>query len=315
MTQPRINPLIIIAIGVLGTSFAAIFVEWSLSPRVLLAFYRLLFTVLIIIPIFLRMRGWRQLRTLSTKNILIIIGAGVALAFHFVLWFFSIDYTTIASAVIIVDISAIFTAVFAFLILKESLNRWRIIGISIALIGVVVISLTDWTQASELAVLGDMLALMAAVFAGIYFVAGRKSRQGLDVIPYVFLLYISCTITLLLACLFTGTPLLPPIPHDYPLQPQQFFLQEYLLFVGIAVVSTIFGHTLYNWALKYVDAAVVGIALLAEPIGSILLAFAFFMAIPHPIVIVGGALVLVGIYLSFRKNKNTIEKEQKKKHL
>lgn len=296
MTQPRVNPHIIIAIGVLGTSFAAIFVRWSSSTPLLLAFYRLFFTLCIITPIFLYLRGWRHLRTLPVKNVLIIIGAGVALAFHFVLWFFSLDFTSIASAVVIVDISAIFTAVFAYLILKESLNRWRLVGISIAFIGVVVISLTDWTQVSEFALLGDILALMSAIFAAIYFVAGRKSRQGLDVIPYVFLLYISCTITLLLACTFTGTPLLPSDP------------QEYLVFLGIAVVSTIFGHTLYNWSLKYVDATVVGIALLAEPIGSILLGVAFFMEIPHPIVIVGGALVLVGIYLSFRKSSNRTEK-------
>ena len=297
MSKPRVNPHIVIAVGVLGTSFAAIFVRWSSSTPLLLAFYRLRFTVLIITPIFLWMRGWRQFRTLPIKNILIIVGAGVALAFHFVLWFFSLDYTSIASAVVLVDISAIFTAVFAYLILKERLSRRRILGISIAFIGVIVISLTDWSQASEFALLGDMLALLAAVFSALYFVAGRKSRQGLDVIPYVFLLYLSCTITLFLACLFTGTPFLPSSS------------QEYLVFIGIAVVSTIFGHTLYNWSLKYVDASVVGVALLAEPIGSILLGLAIFIEIPHPIVIAGGALVLGGIYLSFRKNKNTIEKE------
>ncbi|NVM29614.1 MAG: DMT family transporter [Candidatus Helarchaeota archaeon] len=295
MSKPRINPHIVIAVGVLGTSFAAIFVRWSSSTPLLLAFYRLLFTVFIIIPIFLWMRGWRQLRTLAPKNILIIMGAGVALAFHFVLWFASLDYTSIASAVVLVDISAIFTAVFAYLILKERLSRRRILGISIAFIGVVVISLTDWSGTSEFALLGDMLAISAAAFSAIYFVAGRKSRQGLDVIPYVFLLYITCTITLLSACLLTGTPLFPSSS------------QEYLIFIGIAVVSTIFGHTLYNWALKYVDASVVGVALLAEPIGSILLGLAIFIEIPHPIVIAGGALVLGGIYLSFRKNKNATE--------
>ncbi|NVM55133.1 MAG: DMT family transporter [Candidatus Helarchaeota archaeon] len=297
MSKPRVNPHIVIAVGVLGTSFAAIFVRWSSSPPLLLAFYRLLFTVFIIIPIFLWMKGWRQLRTLPIKNILIIVGAGVALAFHFVLWFASLDYTSIASAVVLVDISVIFTAVFAYLILKESLSRRRILGILIAFVGVIVISLTDWSHASEFALLGDMFALLAAVFGAIYFVAGRKTRQGLDVIPYVFLLYISCTITLLVACLFTGIPLFP------------FNSQEYLIFLGIAVVSTIFGHTLYNWALKYVDAAVIGIALLAEPIGSILLGLAIFVEIPHPIVIAGGVLVLGGIYLAVRINKNNSEKE------
>ncbi len=303
MTAPRINPHIIIAIGVLGTSFAAIFVRWSSSVLlypILLAFYRLFFSVLILVPIFLYMRGWRQLRTLRIKNVLVIIGAGIALAFHFVLWFAALNNTSIASAVILVDISAIFIAVFAYFILKESLNRWRMLGILVACIGVVFIALTHSTEGSAL--LGDMLALMAAVFGAIYFVAGRKSRQGLDVIPYVFLLYISCTLTLLIACFFTATPLIPPIP-------QQFYLQEYLVFIGIALVSTIFGHTLYNWSLKYVDATVVGIALLAEPIGSILLGIAFFVEIPHPIVIAGGVLVLMGIYLSFRKSSNKMEKK------
>ena len=102
-------------------------------------------------------------------------------------------------------------------------------------------------------------------------------------------------------------------------QLQKYCVQpyEFLIFLGLAVVSTVFGHTLWNWALKYVDTAVVGISLLAEPIGSILLAMAIFQEFPHPIVVLGGALVLVGIYLAFRensthhKNNNKAQNEQK----
>ena len=96
MTQPRVNPHIIIAIGVLGTSFAAIFVRWSSSTPLLLAFYRLFFTLCIITPIFLYLRGWRHLRTLPVKNVLIIIGAG----FFYLDW--SFDATTIILVVAIV---------------------------------------------------------------------------------------------------------------------------------------------------------------------------------------------------------------------
>ena len=141
---------------------------------------------------------------------------------------------------------------------------------------------------------------MAAIFAAVYFVAGRKSRQGLGVIPYVFLLYFSCTLTLLLACILTSTPLIPPVPASYPLTPEQFYLQEYLVFIGIAVVSTIFGHTLYNYSLEYVRASLASVALLAEPLFSTVFAFLipWINQIPSIYTIFGGFIILSGIYLT-----------------
>ncbi len=292
---PRINPYLILIIGIIGTSFAAIFIRLSSAPFLVIGFYRLLFTVIILSPVFIKLRAWKQIHLLKKKVIVIMVGAGIMLAVHFSLWIASLDFTSIASAVILVDTSAIFAAVLAYLILKEALGWQRVLGIFIAFAGVVIIALTD--AGGNITLFGDVLALLGAIACGFYLIAGRYVRKEVSLITYVFLLYISCTITLFCICLFWGFPF---YPYD---------LTNILLFIALAVVSTIFGHTLWNWSLKYVDAAIVGVMILAEPIGSIFFGWLIIGEIPHYLVIVGGVFVLGGIYLTTRirqKKKNQL---------
>jgi drug/metabolite transporter (DMT)-like permease len=301
MSQPRVNPYLVVIIGVIGTSFAAIFVRLSTAPFLIIAFYRLFFTIIILSPIFIRLKAWRELRFLSRKKILIIIAAGVLLALHFAFWMASLDPvfgTSIASSVILVDLSSIFAAIFAYMLLKEKLTRIRILGILIAFLGACIIALNDWSSTSNSSLLGDLLALMGALMCALYLVIGRYVRQDVNLIPYVFLLYSACTLTLFFACFMVG--------HSF----FTYNLMNFMLFLALAIVPTIFGHTLYNWALKYVDAAVIGVSLLAEPIGSILLGIVIIGEIPHLLVIAGGILVLGGIYLTFRVGSKLMEKRQ-----
>ncbi len=288
MPQPQINPKIIILIGVIDVSFAAIFIRLLQdnfgTPFLIIAFYRLVFTIVILAPIFVYLKGWQCLREVGNNTLVKIIGAGVMLSLHFALWILSLEETSIASSIIIVNTGALFGVVFAYLFLKERLNRYRILGIIIAFVGVCVIATADWTY--NTAILGDLLALFSAITFGFYLIAGRHVRQQLALIPYVFLLYSTCALSLFVMCLAWQYPLFP------------YSGGEIMLFMALAIVPTIFGHTLYNWALKYVDTAIVGVALFGEPIGSILLGFLILGEVPHLIVIVGGVLVLIGVYIT-----------------
>jgi len=291
MTQTRRNPYIFIAISIINLSFAAIFVRLSNAPFLIIGFYRLFFTVLILSPAFIYTKSWKKYYTIPKKTLFSIIGAGALLAVHFSLWFVSLEYTSIASSMILVDTNAIFIAILAYMLLKESLTRRRIIGIMTAFIGVIVIAITDWSYYTP--IFGDILALFSAIAFSFYLLVGRTIRQKLDLLPYIFLLYSSCAITFFFAALIWGYPFF------------SYGLTEYLIILGLALIPTIFGHTLYNWALKYVEATIVGVSLLAEPICSILLGIWILGEIPSYLVILGGAFVLSGIYITVRfKSKN-----------
>lgn len=291
MTQTRRNPYIFIAISIFNLSFAAIFVRLSNAPFLIIGFYRLFFTILILSPAFIYTKSWRKYYTLPKKTLLSIVGAGILLAVHFSLWFVSLDYTSIASSMILVDTNAIFIAILAYFLLKERLPRGRVLGIITAFIGVSIIALADWSYYTP--IFGDILALISGIAFSFYLLLGRKVRQQLDLLPYVFLLYSSCAITFFFAALTWGFPFF------------SYDLTEYLIILGLALIPTVFGHTLYNWALKYVEASIVAVSLLAEPISSILLGILILHEIPSYIVIIGGALVLSGIYITARiKSKN-----------
>ena len=291
MTQTRRNPYIFIAISIINLSFAAIFVRLSNAPFLIIGFYRLFFAVLILSPVFMYTKSWRKYYTIPKKTLLSIIAAGVLLAIHFGLWFVSLDYTSIASSMILVDTNVIFIAILAYILLKERLTHGRILGIMTAFIGVSIIAVTDWSNYTP--IFGDILALISAIAFSFYLLLGRTVRQKLDLLPYVFLLYSSCAITFFFAALIWGFPFFSYDPN------------EYLIILGLALIPTIFGHTLYNWALKYLEATIVGVSLLAEPICSILLGIWILGEIPSYLVIVGGALVLSGIYITARiKSKN-----------
>jgi drug/metabolite transporter (DMT)-like permease len=70
-----------------------------------------------------------------------------------------------------------------------------------------------------------------------------------------------------------------------------------LLFFAIALVPMIFGHTVYNWALRWISAPVVSISLLGEPVGASILAYIVLAESPGPMVLLGGAVTLAGILI------------------
>ncbi len=204
------------------------------------------------------------------------------LAVHFATWITSLSYTSVASSVIFVHVDPIFVALVSHFVLGERVSRRVALGIGIAFVGASIIAFGDLGVGGENLV-GDALSLVGAIALGIYIMAGRRLRQRLDLTTYVTPVYAVSAAVLAIGSVAVGAPL---VGYDSGV---------ILMFFAIALVPMIFGHTLYNWALRWISAPVVSISLLGEPVGASILAFFILGEYPGPLTLVGGAVTLVGI--------------------
>jgi len=285
-------------ISIIAVSFASIFILSCQAPPLSIAFYRLLFTTLLIFPfILIRKKTRDELRTLPRATILIMIVIGVILATHFSLWITSLKMTSVASSVILVTAHPVLVAPVSFYFLKEKLSWVNALGIAISLtgVGVLVIGNYGFAAFGLDTIEGNILALLGGIAAGLYILGGRKLRKTVSTVSYAFVVYAVGTITLFFICLALSAPV------------YNLTIIDYEIILLMALVSGIFGHTLYNWSLGYIRASVMSVALLGEPIGSSLLAYAipWIHQEPSLYTVVGGGIILVGIYLTARTIKVT----------
>ncbi|MDZ7701688.1 MAG: DMT family transporter [Halobacteriales archaeon] len=278
-----------LAVAVLAVSTSAILIRFSDAPSLVKAFYRVLFTVGLLAPVAL-VRYRAELVDLSRRQLLSAGLTGVALAVHFGAWFESLEWTSVAASVTLVQAQPVFVAVGAFLLLDERLNRTIVAGIAVALAGAVAMTLPGASLAGVRPAYGNALALLGALMLAAYFLAGRSLRQEVALVPYVMVVYSACAAALLAFALVDGAPVglgaYPP--------------REWLLFLAMAVGPGLLGHTVINWALEHVESSVVSVTLLGEPVGSTVLAVLLLGEVPGAPTVVGGAVVLAGIYLTVR---------------
>jgi drug/metabolite transporter (DMT)-like permease len=285
-------------ISIVAVSFASIFILSCQAPPLSIAFYRLLFTTLLIFPfILIRKKTRDELRTLPRVTLLIMIVIGVILATHFSLWITSLKMTSVASSVILVTAHPVLVAPVSFYFLKEKLSWVNALGIAISLagVGVLVIGNYGFAAFGLDTIEGNILALLGGIAAGLYILGGRKLRKTVSTMSYAFVVYAVGTLTLFFICLTLSAPM------------YNLAVNDYAIILLMAVVSGIFGHTLYNWSLGYIRASVMSVALLGEPIGSSLLAYAIPWIHQEPSVftMIGGGIILLGIYLTARTVQDT----------
>jgi len=293
------KPYLALFISIVSVSFASIFIVSIQNnvPSLSIALYRLLFTTLLLLPFVLLNKKTRdELGNLSRSTLLIMVGIGLILAAHFALWITSLGLTSVASSVILVTAHPVLVGPISHFFLKERLSYINSIGITISIVGVVILVFGNYGL-SAMTLEGNILAMLGGIAAGVYILGGRKIRKTVSVGSYAFVVYGVGTIALLFICLFFKAPV------------YGFSLESYGIILLMAVVAGIFGHTLYNWTLEHVRASLASVALLGEPIGSTLLAFAIpgISQIPSQYTVLGGGVILAGIYLTARNtNKNNI---------
>jgi drug/metabolite transporter (DMT)-like permease len=282
--RPGFPPRLALLVSITAVSTASILIRMSGSPPLAIAAYRLVFSTLMLLPFFIRFDGLGKMRRLGVRGVASLMGIGVVLAIHFASWITSLSFTTVASSVVFVHTDPIFVAIVSHFILKERVTRRTVVGIAVAFIGATMIAVGD-AGVGELNLYGDLLALVGSVMLGIYILGGRVLRRSLDLTSYVTPVYAAASLVLVIMSLLSGTPL-----TGYP-------VDEYVLFFAIALVPMIFGHTVYNWALRYVSAPLVSMSLLGEPVGASILALLFLDEVPSTMVLLGGVVTLAGILL------------------
>ena len=294
----------VLALAVLAASFSSIFIRFAQSEAssLVISAYRLAIATLLLSPILLfRYRG--EVRSLGRDNIRLSLVAGIFLALHFGTWITSLEYTSVASSVVLVQTTPLMVAALSPLLLGEQISRFLLVGLLIATLGSLIVGISDACGAGgclpldELfrgnAIRGDLLALAGAAAGAGYVIVGRRVRRSVSLVPYIGIVYGAAAVMLLIASLFEGAPFFGFEPTTY------------VWLVLLAVFPQLVAHTSYNWALGYVAAAVVSLALLAEPVASGILAQLILDETPTTLRLVGGGLILTGIGLGTFRAKST----------
>ncbi len=283
-STPLYRVMLVIAAGILAVSFAAIFIRWCEAPPLAIAFYRLLFASLFFWMTG-GMRSWSEFKKLLRADWILGGLSGLALAMHFATWITSLSYTSVTSSVVLVATSPIFVALGAIFILREPVRPLLSVGLLLAFTGAIIITF-DEASGGENSLLGNALAIAGALFGGIYFLIGRVLRRRIATIPYVTLCYTAAA-----ACLWFGTQIFAVPLRGYA-------LPTFGIFLLLALVPQVIGHTSFNWALKHLSAPAVSVTLLGEPVGASILAFVFFEERPSVRAVLGGGLALAGVAMA-----------------
>lgn len=284
----------VLALALIGISFAGPFVRLSHAHPLAIALWRLGFSLVIIAVALLTTGTWRQLRRLDRRQAGVAMGAGVMLAIHFWAWNSSIAMTSVAASVVLVNTQPAVVALLSAVWLREppTLRQW--LGIAVAMIGAIVVASPELSGPASApasrALLGDLLAVVGAVTGACYFVAGRRLRAAFDIWPYVAVVYGTCFLVLIGFAAAVNAPVVSQPPR------------ELAIFAALAVGPMLLGHTGLNWALRYLPAYVVNLTLLGEPVGATLLAAVLpgIREVPGAATFAGGALILAGVFTAAR---------------
>ncbi|MTD31822.1 DMT family transporter [Planomicrobium sp. YIM 101495] len=295
MEKPIVHPSIPIIVGVISMALSAIFVKMTTADSGVTAFYRMLFSVLLLSPILL----WKythEFKKLSKGDWWLTAIAGIFLSFHFILWFESLNYTSVASSTVLVTMQPLFAFVGTYIFFKERISIKTLVAGVVAISGSVLIGYGDF-QVSGSALYGDVLALIACALITSYLLVGQGVRKRLSLMTYTFLVYSFSTITLFFYVIATGESFGP-----YP-------AEEWVWFFLLALIPNLFGHSLFNWALKWMSTNVISVSILFEPVGAAILAYFILNEGLSWSQIAGGSVVIAGIVLfviDFEKIKSKL---------
>ena len=286
------KPYWVLALSLLGIAFAGPLVRLSNADPLAIAAWRLAFSLLIVGGFLVASGEWREWRRITGSELALASVAGVSLALHFWAWNASIHLTTIAASVTLVNLQPAVVAAISAVALREAPTKRQIFGIAVAIAGAFIVAAPDFqggmSPVGNRPLLGNLLAVSAAVTAAIYYTLGRHLRRSLGIWAYVGIVYSAALLTLVVIALSRGTALGPQPPR------------EMAIFAGLALGPMLLGHTGMNWALKYLPAYVVNLTVLGEPVGATLLGALIpaIRQIPTVNTIVGGAIVLGGVLVA-----------------
>ncbi|MCM3117152.1 DMT family transporter [Neobacillus sp. MER 74] len=269
-----------LTISIIAISFSAIFVKWSDAPASILSMYRMWFASLLMVPIVWNKR--KEFKNIEKKEWLFLFFSGVFLALHFVLWFGSLKLTTVASSTIILALQPIVSLIGGFLLFKERTTVSALMTMGIAIIGAMMIGWGDFGLSSD-AMMGDLLSFFSVIAVVGYLLIGQSIVKKVSHWLYSFCVFFAAAIVLTIYNVSAGVSL-----TGYP-------AKEWGIFLLLATVPTV-SHVINNWLLKYVNATTISMSILGEPVGSTILAVILLNEHLVTWQIVGGMLVLLGVF-------------------
>ena len=281
--RERIAPPAVL-LGILAVGASAIFIRLADAPALGIAFWRCTLGVIALVPLAALARE----RVPKGRNLWAGVVAGVALGIHFGTWIASLDYTSVAASVVLVSTTPVFVAVAAYLLLGERTSILSFAGIALAIAGTVVIA-GGGPGVGNAAFFGNALALVGAVAMAVYVLIGRSLRTGgVGALSYSIVGYSAAALALLPVALLSGAQL------------WGYSTTTWFWLLVITLGPQLLGHTVLNWALEYVPASIVSGAVLAEPVIAALLAWLVLAEQPGLPTLLGGLVVLAGLYLLLR---------------
>ena len=270
-------------IGIFAISTSAILIRWSSSEPLFIGSYRQTFATFLFLPFLIKDR-FKEIASLKLNEIMELVLIGLLLGAHFGFWISSVKATSVAASVLLGTCHIVYVSIIGWLVFGESLNQKGIFGTLVALSGIIILFWGDLVE-NPGNFNGNFLAFISGILAGLYYLGGRKHRKKISLQTYASIVYLSSAIFMWIVVLVQG------------LEYQQISNSEFQLFFLMALVPTLLGHTMQNWALAFLPAYVISITLLVEPIGSGLLAWLIFDEIPSLGVLFGGIIVLYGVYV------------------
>ena len=292
------HPMSMIVVGILGVSLSAIFVKYSQAPSVVTAAYRLLWTVALMLPMVFGSRNFRkELAAADRRTVVLCAVSGIFLALHFTAWFESLNQTSVASSTAIVCTEVIWVALGYCLFMKGKISVPAGVSILVTVGGSLLIAFSDYSAGGN-HLYGDVLALAAAVFCAVYTLIGRQARGYMSTTIYTYIVYVFCALALGLATAFSGLAF------------TGYGVRSVVVGLLLSVCSTLLGHSIFSWCLKFFSPSFVSASKLCEPVAAAVFALFLFREVPALLQIAGGVVTIGGVllYSQVEKKENDVLK-------
>lgn len=299
-SRPLTRHYLVLLVGVIAISTSAILVKLSSAPAPIIAMYRMAFSAFISLVMLgmVRVRGV-HFHSIRPREWLLCIVSGIFLALHFWLWFASLQLTSVVSSTVIVTTQPLFAALFAFVLFRERVRGWSIVGLAMVIVGGFCIGLGDSSGGSgsltgSNAFLGDILAAAGAICIALCLLIGQHVRHSMEAIVYTTIIYSVSAVCLASYCGLANYNMV------------HYSGMDWLWFAALAVVPTLLGHSLFNWLLRWFNATAISMSILFEPIGTAILAYIIFGTGVTLSQFVGSTVILAGIamYMLYQANQN-----------
>ncbi|CAM2880670.1 DMT family transporter [Paenibacillus sediminis] len=279
-------------IAIVAVSFSSIFVKWSDAPASIQGMYRLLFTVILMLPF--GRKHVNQIPYISKQNWILLILSGFFLALHFLLWMGSLKYTTVASSTMILALEPVFVMIGSFILYKEKTALSSLLGMFIAIGGVAFIAWGD-IGVSTTQLYGDILSVLGTAAVAFHMLAGQKVLSQVSSYLYSIIVFTCAVVVFAVYNAVMGISF------------TNYEASDWGIFTLLAVVPTVFGHLLFNWLMQYISATTVSMSILGEPVGASILAWILLGERLSTLQTIGGVFTLFGLILFMRTKQHIHE--------